>query len=182
MEIRNLETKARTPKGSAEARRARRAGSVPAVVYGLGRDPVACLIDRHTFEGELKSGNKTFKLAIAGKSEVHWEIKVLQPGRFPIKVASSNGVTLTKTITIAQGDDRAGPFTLDLKGDYGVGKTFTVLATVGKPVPNQTLRLELPTGLTRLTGTEVMPVPPVEAGGPGSSRNPPRPPPWVVPG
>jgi large subunit ribosomal protein L25 len=42
---------------------------VPAVVYGLGRDPYACLIDRHTLEGELKSGNKTFKLGIAGKSE-----------------------------------------------------------------------------------------------------------------
>ena len=39
MEIRNLAIEARTPKGSAEARRARRAGKVPAIVYGLGREP-----------------------------------------------------------------------------------------------------------------------------------------------
>src|SRR4029079_10607006 len=39
------------------------------VVYGLGREPSACLIDRHTFESELKSGNKTFKLAAGGKTE-----------------------------------------------------------------------------------------------------------------
>lgn len=69
MEIRNLQTEVRTPKGSAEARRARRAGSVPVIVYGLGRDPQACLIDRHTFEREFASGNKTFKLVIGGKTE-----------------------------------------------------------------------------------------------------------------
>ena len=69
MEIRNLPIEPRTPKGSAEARRARRAGSVPAIVYGLGRDPQACLVDRHTFERELHSGNRTFKLAAGGKTE-----------------------------------------------------------------------------------------------------------------
>ena len=69
MEIRNLTIEARTPKGSAEARRARRAGNVPAVLYGLGRDPEACQIERHTFERELSSGNRTFKLSIGGKSQ-----------------------------------------------------------------------------------------------------------------
>jgi len=69
MEIRNLAIEARTPKGSAEARRARRAGKVPAIVYGLGREPSACLLDRHTFEQELKLGNKTFKLGTGGKAD-----------------------------------------------------------------------------------------------------------------
>lgn len=69
MEIRNLGTETRTPKGSAEARRARRAGKVPAILYGLGKNPHACLIDRHTFEHELHLGNKTFKLAVDGKTE-----------------------------------------------------------------------------------------------------------------
>jgi large subunit ribosomal protein L25 len=69
MEIRKLPTEARKPKGSAEARRARRAGHVPAIVYGLGRDPYACLVDRHEFERELHAGNRTFQLGVAGKSE-----------------------------------------------------------------------------------------------------------------
>jgi large subunit ribosomal protein L25 len=69
MEIRNLPTEARTSTGSADARRARRAGRVPAIVYGLGRDPYACLIDRREFEREIHSGNRTFKLGVAGKSE-----------------------------------------------------------------------------------------------------------------
>jgi large subunit ribosomal protein L25 len=69
MEIRNLEIEARTVKGSAESRRARRAGKVPAIVYGLGRDPHSCLIDSHTFERELQAGNRTFMLAAGGKTE-----------------------------------------------------------------------------------------------------------------
>jgi large subunit ribosomal protein L25 len=69
MEIRNLPIEPRTPKGSAEARRARRSGKVPAVVYGLGRDPYACQIDRHEFERELQSGNRTFKLGTGTKAE-----------------------------------------------------------------------------------------------------------------
>jgi large subunit ribosomal protein L25 len=38
-------------------------------VYGLGRDPYACMIDRHTFERELQSGNRTFTLTVGGKNE-----------------------------------------------------------------------------------------------------------------
>src|SRR5262245_61831584 len=69
MEIRNLAIEPRAPKGSAEARRARRAGGVAAIVYGLGRDPMPCLIDLHAFEKELQSGNRTFKLGSGGKAE-----------------------------------------------------------------------------------------------------------------
>jgi large subunit ribosomal protein L25 len=69
MEIRNLQTEPRTAKGSADARRARRAGKVPAILYGLGKDPQACMLDRHSFEQELHLGNKTFKLAVGGKTE-----------------------------------------------------------------------------------------------------------------
>lgn len=69
MEIRSLKTENRTLNGSADARRARRAGKVPAIVYGLGKTPHSCLVDRHVFEQELHLGNKTFKLALDGKTE-----------------------------------------------------------------------------------------------------------------
>jgi large subunit ribosomal protein L25 len=69
MEIRNLKTETRTAKGSADARRARRDGKVPAILYGLGKQPHACVLDRRAFEQELHLGNKTFKLAVDGKSE-----------------------------------------------------------------------------------------------------------------
>lgn len=69
MEIRSLKTEPRTDKGSADARRARREGKVPAILYGLGKTPQACLLDRRAFEHELHLGNKTFKLAVDGGSQ-----------------------------------------------------------------------------------------------------------------
>lgn len=69
MEIRKLPTEARKTQGTAESRRARREGRLPAIVYGLGREPYACLVDRHEFERELHSGNRTFQLGVADKFE-----------------------------------------------------------------------------------------------------------------
>ncbi len=69
MELTILKTQPRPKLGSAESRRVRRSGQVPAVVYGLGRDPHACSVDYHVFDHEFHEGNKTFKLEIAGKTE-----------------------------------------------------------------------------------------------------------------
>jgi hypothetical protein len=42
----------------------------------------------------------------AGSGLVLWKARVLQPGTFVLRVRSSNGVTLTKTITITPTDGR----------------------------------------------------------------------------
>jgi hypothetical protein len=53
-----------------------------------------------------------------------------------------------------------GGFTLDLKGEFAVGKQFTVTADVNEPLPDQTLALELPAGLELVAGPTEQKVPP----------------------
>ena len=50
-----LSVKTRNKVGSPDARRQRREGKMPAVVYGLGMDPVSVLVDASDFEKTLKT-------------------------------------------------------------------------------------------------------------------------------
>jgi hypothetical protein len=96
----------------------------------------------------------------AGKqATVEWEVRVLNAGKFPVRVVSSTGVAQTKTLTIAQPGSGAN-FTMALKGEFEPGKVFTVSAKVTNPAPDQALTLQLPDGLQRVEGEERQPVPP----------------------
>ncbi len=59
MKIVNLDVKKREAKGSAQARRLRRAGKVPAVLYGHGMEPMSLEVTRRSLEATLhtKSGS-----------------------------------------------------------------------------------------------------------------------------
>jgi predicted secreted protein len=95
-----------------------------------------------------------------GKSSLAWSVRVMKAGRYPIKVASSTGVTHTKTITILEPEEGAGRFEVSLKGDFEPGKKFHVTAKVENPLPKQTVKLELPEGLVILEEKELRTVPP----------------------
>jgi large subunit ribosomal protein L25 len=69
MKLTQLKTEPRSKKGSAESRRIRRAGRVPAVVYGLGQDPYPCTVDGTEFSDELQAGHRAFNLVVGGKTE-----------------------------------------------------------------------------------------------------------------
>jgi large subunit ribosomal protein L25 len=69
MQISQLKTEPRTKTGSAESRRIRRGGRLPAVVYGLGQVPYTCSVEKRTFEDELHDGHRTFKLGVGGGEE-----------------------------------------------------------------------------------------------------------------
>ncbi|MCC6419752.1 MAG: zinc ribbon domain-containing protein [Gemmataceae bacterium] len=99
-----------------------------------------------------------------GASTVTWKVRVGTPGKFPVRVESSTGVARTKTLTIVRPDVGAGRFRLALVGDFSPGKEFAVRAEVSEPVEGQTLRLELPAGLTRTEGAEVQQVAPAPPG------------------
>ena len=63
----NLKAKVRENSGSAQSRRSRGEGNIPAVVYGLGMDPVSIEIDAREFTNALKteaSSNVIFNLEI----------------------------------------------------------------------------------------------------------------------
>jgi hypothetical protein len=92
---------------------------------------------------------------------VQWQVRVLNAGKFPVRVASSTGVAQTKTLTIGQPGGAAANFTIALKGEFAPGQVFTVAAQVTKPTPDQTLTLQLPKeGLERVAGQERQAVPP----------------------
>jgi hypothetical protein len=98
-----------------------------------------------------------------GTAVVTWKAKVLNTGEFPLRVRSSTGAAVTKIISIAR--PSGGNFTLQLAGDFAPGKDFNVSARVTKPLPGQTLKLQLPYGLSRAGGDEVQTVPAVGADG-----------------
>jgi large subunit ribosomal protein L25 len=63
-----LKVSAREPAGSRSARRLRREGKVPGVVYGGGDDPVAFQIDSRDLRVVLQSAGAVLDLAIEGGS------------------------------------------------------------------------------------------------------------------
>ena len=63
----NLKAKVRENSGSAQSRRSRGEGNIPAVVYGLGMDPVSVEIDAREFTNALKTeagSNVIFNLEV----------------------------------------------------------------------------------------------------------------------
>jgi len=84
-----------------------------------------------------------------------WKVKVLQLGTFPVRV-EWNDVAKTKTLSITRPETPMGGYvTMALAPPFAPGKAFTVIATITKPFPGQTLTLQLPPGLHLLAGQEV---------------------------
>ena len=51
----NLKASLRERIGSSESRRLRNDGSLPAVIYGMGMDPVSVVLDAREFNNALRS-------------------------------------------------------------------------------------------------------------------------------
>ncbi|HYC78102.1 MAG TPA: 50S ribosomal protein L25 [Planctomycetota bacterium] len=69
MQITPLKTEPRSRLGSAESRRTRNQGRLPAVVYGLEGAPHACSVDARAFEEHLHAGHRAFQLDVDGKAQ-----------------------------------------------------------------------------------------------------------------
>ncbi len=61
-----LAVERREPSGSREARRLRRAGNLPGVVYGGGEDPVPFLVDARTLRHALAHAGAVLELSVDG--------------------------------------------------------------------------------------------------------------------
>ncbi len=113
---------------------------------------------------QLVEGAEKQKLAFAPEqkeTQATWKVRVVQPGKYAIRVASSTGIAQTKTITIEPPVVLAGNFQMKLAGSFEPGKQFDVIATVPDPASGQTLTLELPAGLTSAEAKTARPVPSV---------------------
>jgi hypothetical protein len=96
---------------------------------------------------------------------VNWKVMVDRTGTYPLRLVSSTGVTLKKTITLEKGQEKGGGFDIEPVGKIAPGAEFMVKATVTNPVAGQKLSIELPAEMEVVDGPEVRPVP---AAGPGN--------------
>jgi large subunit ribosomal protein L25 len=77
-----LKVAAREPEGSRSARRLRRTGNVPGVVYGGGEDPVSFQVEARELRHALQHGGAVIDLAVAGAAATPVVVKVLD--RHPV--------------------------------------------------------------------------------------------------
>ena len=65
----SLKDDLRQKAGSNQARRLRREGKLPAVVYGHGKEPLSIAVNAHDFVQELHRGHRLFTVDLGGKAE-----------------------------------------------------------------------------------------------------------------
>lgn len=65
---------------------------------------------------------------------------------------------------LASNLENEGKVTVAFGGSFAPNKVFTITAYVDEPLESQTLQLDLPSGLERLEGKEIQPVPPPSNG------------------
>jgi predicted secreted protein len=129
-------------------------------VIGKVTEPIANqTLTLHLPAGLEKTGGadmQTVPAPPAGSKDsiVQWQVRVKEPGKFPVRVSSSTGIAQTKTITIVQPGRSDGAFQIALDGPFEPGKAFTVSTKVRNPIPDQKLTLVLPEGLQRADGAE----------------------------
>ncbi len=70
MEIVKLPVEVREKVGSAEARRIRRSGRLPIVLYGMDRPTANFIVDARRFDVEFKRGRRMFELTRGDKTQV----------------------------------------------------------------------------------------------------------------
>lgn len=87
---------------------------------------------------------------------VQWQVAIVKPGEYRLRVASSTGVAQVKKVTIVPPARSAGAFQM-LITDVAVGKPFTVSATTVSPLPDQMLTLVSPGEMQRVEGAETQP-------------------------
>ena len=78
-----LPVSARDPEGSRSARRLRREGSVPGVIYGGGDEPQHFAVDARTLRNKLAHAGQVIEVAVGGGSNSNVLIKDVQ--RHPVR-------------------------------------------------------------------------------------------------
>jgi large subunit ribosomal protein L25 len=67
MKVVNLKSEMRTEMGKSGSRRTRRAGKVPAIIYGEGKDPETIALPGHEFRMAVDAGARVIDLDIASR-------------------------------------------------------------------------------------------------------------------
>ena len=105
--------------------------------------------------GEFKVNKETTKLEPDSAVVLYWNPKSLKPGEVR-KVGFSYGIGKVAS------EESGGKLLLTVGGSMAVDREFTLTALVQDPAKDETLTLELPTGIEFVEGKEKETVPPVD--------------------
>jgi len=130
----NLVATARKDTGSAESRRLRSSGSIPAVVYGLGMEPKPVYIDSREFNNALKTeagANVILNISIGKKDTVTALPREIQrhPYKDQIIHVDLIQIDLTQTVEANVSLDFAG-VPIGVKDEGGVVQTINNTITI----------------------------------------------------
>lgn len=129
----------RTEFGKGAARRARRAGRVPAVVYGHGAAPVHLTLPGHELMLALKTPNVLITLDVDGKSEMALP-KAVQ--KDPIK----GFIEHVDLLTVKRGEKVTVEIPIQVEGDLAPGALL--IEHVLNTLPLEAEATDLPTSVT----------------------------------
>lgn len=110
MKVVTLKAQQREPGGSPVARRTRRAGQMPAVVYGEGSSPSHITVDSATFRRAVESGARVIDLDIEESADTRVLLKDLQYDALGLKLLHADFLRLSanKKIELAVPMDLQG--------------------------------------------------------------------------
>lgn len=110
-----LTAAAREDFGKGASRRLRRAGQVPAVVYGHGTEPVHISVDHHEVMLALRNSNALFDLQVTGGNSILAIAREVQRG------ALSRRVEHVDFVIVRRGEKVEVEVPLDVTGEAGPG-------------------------------------------------------------
>jgi len=139
----SLPVNAREPGHSRDARRLRRAGQVPGVIYGTGSDPQHVAIDARTLRNTLAHGTALLQVSLDGGRDVPVIVKDVQ--RHPVRGEAMH----VDLLRVNMNEAIQSPVTLELVGteDAPGVKAGGVLSQELIQITVEALPADIPEGL-----------------------------------
>lgn len=138
----SLRAEAGRASGSREARRIRRTGNVPAIVYGKGTHPVSVTVDAHDLQVALHTeagSNALINLAIEGGDTLLTMARVIEKHPFRNEYRHIDFVTISidEKLTVEVAIDFQGsPIGVLEGGVFSPRRTHVIVETLATAIPS----------------------------------------------
>ena len=138
----SLRAEAGRASGSREARRIRRTGNVPAIVYGKGTDPVSVTVDAHDLQVALHTdagSNALINLDIEGGDTLLTMARVIEKHPFRNEYRHIDFVTISidEKLTVEVAIDFQGsPIGVLEGGVFSPRRTHVIVETLATAIPS----------------------------------------------
>ena len=138
----SLRAEAGRASGSREARRIRRTGNVPAIVYGNGTDPVSVTVDAHDLQVALHTdagSNALINLDIEGGDTLLTMARVIEkhPFRDEYRHIDFVAISIDEKLTVEVAIDFQGsPIGVLEGGVFSPRRTHVIVETLATAIPS----------------------------------------------